>query len=198
MCFSKVRHRPFSNILKFSLAVRLRDYETLKNLSSNSEPKPGRFYILPKIHKQGNPGRPIIISSNGHPTERISEFVDYHLKPLVQTLPSFIKDTTHFLLQLQKLGPLPDNAIVVTQDVSSLYTNIPHNKGIDACRYFLNTRQDKSLSPSLPTENICDLIRMILTMSNFSFNNEHYLQKNPTAMGTRMAPSYANLFMGKF
>ena len=45
---------------------------------------------------------------------------------------------------------------------------------------------------------ICDLIRMILTMNNFSFNNEHYLPKHGTAMGTRMAPSYANLFKGKF
>ena len=169
------------------------DYETLKYLSSNSEPKAGRFYLLSKIHKQGNPGQPII-SSNGHPTERISEFVDYHLKPLVQTPPSFIKDTTHFLLQLQKLGPLPNNAILVTLDVSSLYTNIPHNKGIDACCYFLNTRQDKSL----PVENVCDLIRMILTMNNFSFNNKHYLQKHGTATGTCMAPSYANLFMSKF
>ena len=35
-------------------------------------------------------------------------------------------------------------------------------------------------------------------MNNFSFNNEHYLQVHGTAMGTRMAPSYANLFMGKF
>ena len=169
------------------------DSETLKCLSPTSEPKAGRFYTLPKIHKQGNPDRPII-SSNGHPTERISEFVDYHLKPLVQNLPSFIKDTTHFLLQLQKLGPLPDNALIVTLDVSSLYTNIPHNEGIDACRYFLNIRQDKLL----PADNICDLIKMILTMNNFSFNNEHYLQKHGTAMGTRMAPSYANLFMGKF
>ena len=117
------------------------DYETLKYLSCISEPKAGRFYILPKIYKRGNPGRPII-SCNGHPTERISEFVDYHLKPLVQTLPSFIKDTTHFLLQ-------KDNAILVTLDVSSLYTNIPRSEGIDACRYFLNTRQDKSL----PAEN---------------------------------------------
>ena len=25
-----------------------------------SNPKPGRFYILPKIHKTGNPGRPIV------------------------------------------------------------------------------------------------------------------------------------------
>ena len=37
--------------------------------------KPGRFYILPKIH--GNPGRPIV-SSNSHPTEHISQFVDYY------------------------------------------------------------------------------------------------------------------------
>ena len=57
------------------------DYKTLKYLSSNSEPKAGRFYILPKIYKQGNPGRPII-SRNGHRTERISEFVDYHLYKL--------------------------------------------------------------------------------------------------------------------
>ena len=83
-----------------------------------------------------------------------------------------MKDTTHFLLQIQKLGPLPNNAILVTVDVSPLYTNIPYD-----------TRQDKSL----PAKNICDLIRMILTMTNFSFDNEHYLQNNGTAMGTRMA-----------
>jgi hypothetical protein len=32
--------------------------------------KPGRFYLLPKIHKKNNPGRPIV-SANGHPTEKI-------------------------------------------------------------------------------------------------------------------------------
>ena len=31
------------------------------------KPSPGRFYILPKIHKTGNPGRPIV-SSHSHPT----------------------------------------------------------------------------------------------------------------------------------
>ena len=43
------------------------------------QPKAGRFYLLPKIHKAGNPGRPIV-SANGHPTEKISEFVDLHLQ----------------------------------------------------------------------------------------------------------------------
>ena len=151
-----------------------------------TDPKPGRFYILPKVHKQGNPGRPIV-SSNSHPTKRISQFVDFHLKPLVQKTQSFIKDTTHFLNKLEQLGQLPDNAFLVTLDVSSLYTNIPHNEGIDACRHFLDTR---IRNPStISTETLCDLIRMILTMNNFTFNDKNCLQIHGTAMGTRMAPS---------
>ena len=35
-------------------------------------------------------------------------------------------------------------------------------------------------------------------MNNFTFNDKHYLQIHGTAMGTRMAPSYANLFLAKF
>ena len=49
-----------------------------------NDPKPGRFYILRKVHKQGNPGRPIVFS-NSHTAERISQLVDQNLKPLVQT-----------------------------------------------------------------------------------------------------------------
>jgi hypothetical protein len=47
--------------------------------------KPGRFYLLPKIHKANNPGRPIV-SANGHPTEKISEFVNFHLRQHVEAL----------------------------------------------------------------------------------------------------------------
>ncbi|XP_078371353.1 uncharacterized protein LOC144655006 [Oculina patagonica] len=35
-------------------------------------------------------------------------------------------------------------------------------------------------------------------MNNFEFNNEHFMQLHGTAMGTRMAPAFANLFMGDF
>ena len=38
-------------------------------------------------------------------------------------------------------------------------------------------------------------MEQILTFNNFSFNGEQYLQLQVTAMGTRIAPSYANLFM---
>ena len=97
--------------------------------------RPVRFYILPKIQKnKDNPrGRPIV-SATSHPTEHISQFVDAHLNPLVPELPSYIKDTTHFLRKLDDLKELPPGSLLVTLDVSSLYTNIPHKEGIEACR----------------------------------------------------------------
>ena len=109
-----------------------------------SDVKPGRFYILPKIHKPGNPGRPIV-SSNSHPTERLSHFVDYHLQPLVHKLPSFVKDTNDFLNKLLTIGNLPANSLLVTLDVSSLYTNISHKEGINACEHFLRTSSHKTI-----------------------------------------------------
>ena len=68
------------------------------------EPEAGRFYLLPKIHKAENPGRPIG-SANGHPTEKISEFVDFHLQRHIQNLPSYLQDTTYFLKKARCNGP---------------------------------------------------------------------------------------------
>jgi hypothetical protein len=44
------------------------DDKTMEYLTPE-DPKPGRFYLLPKIHKENTPGRPIV-STSGHPTEK--------------------------------------------------------------------------------------------------------------------------------
>jgi hypothetical protein len=72
----------------------------------------------------------------GYPTKRISHFVDYHLQLLVHKLPSFVKDTIDLVKKLLTIGNFPANSLLVTLDVSSLYTNIPHNEGINACDHF--------------------------------------------------------------
>ncbi len=41
------------------------------------------------------------------------------------------------------------------------------------------------------------MMELILTLNNFELNGDHYLQIQGTAMGTRVAPSYANLFMAE-
>ena len=56
------------------------------------------------------------------------------IKTLVPKLPSYIKDTTHFLQKLDSLPELPNGCLLVILDVSSPYTNIPHKEGIHACK----------------------------------------------------------------
>ena len=70
--------------------------EDKASLLRPSKSRTPKFYMLPKIHKEGIPGRPVV-SSVSSPTEKISAFVDAFLKPMAQELPSYIKDTTHFL-----------------------------------------------------------------------------------------------------
>ena len=67
----------------------------IKNLAEGlktTSPWRARFYIQPKIHKQGNPGRPVNDSVNFH-TSNISKYVDYHLLPIVQQITSYVQDT---------------------------------------------------------------------------------------------------------
>ena len=159
-----------------------------------SKPSCPQLYLLPKIHKIGNPGRPIV-SGCSCPTVQISRFLDTILRPLAAQIPSFIQDTTHFLNHIEEInkqGPLPDNVILVSADVSSLYTNIPHNDGIKACEKALNKRPSSSSSP---THHLLRLLELVLKLNAFQFNGDFYLQKEGTAMGTPTAPSYANLFM---
>ena len=95
----------------------------------NSNPRAGCFYLLPKIHKKGCPDRPVI-SGCGTSTEKISEFVDSNIKHLVPKIPSYLKDTKHFLQVLGEVGTLPEGAILVTADVVGLYPHIPHEEGL--------------------------------------------------------------------
>ena len=82
------------------------------------DPKPPKFYTLPKIHKDNNPGHPVITSIGCH-TANISKYVDHHLQEYVTKLPSYVKDTTDFINKIKDVK-VPDHAILVTMDVSSL------------------------------------------------------------------------------
>ena len=86
------------------------------------------MYLLPKIHKRSNdaPGRPVI-SNCGSPAEKLFEFLDDHLQPIMKAGKTYIKDTGDFLEKLKNLVNNSSNAILVTADVVDLYFCILHN-----------------------------------------------------------------------
>ena len=103
------------------------DKMTYKWLNSGQNPpRIPEFYTVTTIHQSTPVGRPIV-SGSGGPTERISSFVDSLLQPIAKKQESYIKDITHFINFVEST-PLPDNLILVSLDVCSLYTNIPKKR----------------------------------------------------------------------
>ena len=79
-------------------------------------------------------------------------------------------------------------------DVKSLYTSIPNNKGISTVKTKYNHYRNKTI----PNKIITVLLRLILTLYNFTFNSKFYLQIKGFAFGSICAPSYANIYMSDF
>ena len=89
---------------------------------------------------------------------RLSKYADHFLKPLVSNIPSFVKDSTDFLRRIFKLNPnLPTDIILLTIDVISLYTNIPHDEGIDASIKYLQRYNSEA-----NTDFLKELLTLIL------------------------------------
>ena len=80
-------------------------------------------------------------------------------------------------------------------DVASLYTSIPHELGLEAINFWSHKHRLK-ISSRFSNAFILDSIEFILKNNYFHFEDDIYLQNSGTAMGTAMAPTYANLVMG--
>ena len=68
-----------------------------------------------------------------------------------------------------------------------LYTNIPNKEGIEAVETTLKRK-------NIGTRIILRFLRLVLTLNNFVFNSQNYLQSKGCTMGT-CAPSYANIYI---
>ena len=104
-------------------------------------PRPRIFYILPKNHKPVDkwfgsnklpPGRSTV-SDFSSDSYHISEFIDNFITPLPNRRPSYVKDSWEFCETLRDIEIL-SNAILVTANVRSFFTNIQLNKCFEALR----------------------------------------------------------------
>ena len=114
----------------------------------------------------------------------------------MKKLDSFIEDTPDLLRKFEEINEnetLPPGSKPFSIDVKSFYTNILVREGIEAFREALERTQNLSI----PTEYLIRLLKIVMESNIFKFDNEFWIQLIGTCMGTRVAPTYANLFMGK-
>ena len=191
--FEKTRKNFIKEVETSLRSLKNREYidDDIFKILFRPNPRTSNLYLLPKIHKKNNPGRPII-NSVGSLTETISALVDEILRKYSKLAKSYIKDTSHFLQEIQNIEIHPGD-IIATVDVTALYTNIPHEDGIQKVKEFLK----KHDAPQAELTLVETLLEHILKKNYFEFNNEFYLQISGTEMGTRCAPNYAIIFMAE-
>ena len=186
----KTRHRRSTKKLPMLSVKPLAPANCFPKLTVEN-PRTSTFYMLPKIHKVGNSGCPIV-SACSCPTSNISAYLDSVMAPLVRQLPSYVKDTNHAIQILESFTFSGPNRYLFTMDIKSLYTVIPNNDGLQALKYHLNLRPLQHP----PTDTLVRLAELVLNLNSFEFDNQHYQQVGGVAMGTKMGPNYACLFVG--
>ena len=115
------------------------------------------------------------------------------MAPIVRSLPSYVKDSQHTLQICHDFNFLGEDELIFTMDITSLYTVIPNGEGLLALKHFFDLHTVKE--PSSAT--LLRLAELVLTLNCFSFADSYYKpQINGVTMGTKMGPSYSNLFVG--
>ncbi len=153
-----------------------------------SNPRTATSYTLQKIHKNVNPtpGRPIL-RANDSPTERITAFLDHFLQTYVPLMRSFVKDYTFCKKKVQSIGQAPKNTLLVTLDVVSLYTNIPHHQALAIISRLLHAKSPASLKPSI--QYLIRLLALVLSLNHFELNKTFWTQRGGVAMGSKVSPT---------
>lgn len=118
--------------------------------------------------------------------------MDYFLQTHVQTLPSYIRDTSYFLDKIQHIK-WEDNLLLIVMDIESLYTSIDHQTSLTAVKHYLDTRP---LTFHNHNMMLLEMIKWCLLNNIFMFDNILYCQKRGVAMGACFFPSYARLHIG--
>ena len=157
---------------------------------------PPKFYGLPKIHKTGTPLRPIV-SSRGSITYGVAKELSHIIKPLVGQSPHHLKNTQHFIQQLQgkRLEP---GEVITSFNVKALFTSVPVQPSIQLVKQRL--QQDNTLPQrtSMSITQITSLLEFGLSHTYFLFQGKYYEQAQGAAMGSPISPLIANIFMEEF
>lgn len=162
---------------------------TSKNLQIRNALSP-KMYGLPKLHKEGIPLRPIV-SCIQSPFAQLSKFLKNILNNILYKNNHYIKDSFQFKDKLNNIK-IPDNYVLISLDVISLYTNIPVKL---VTKLIEKNWKDIKKYTDLPMTEIVGAIELTLNSTYFLQGNNLFKQIDGCAMGSSMSSAVAQLVM---
>ncbi len=189
-----IRKHLQNTLIKFKKHIHQQNQHLYKYLTTGiKQPQPPRFYGIPKIHKKFTHlplMRPIVSQTTSILTPT-ALFIDHILQPLARSYPDYLHNSTSLSLTLQNLH-VPDDSILVSLDVESLYPSIPQSECLEILYNEMHDHHHLMLfDPNLITH----LLHTNINYNYFEFGNLIFQQIAGTAMGAAFSPTIANIFM---
>ena len=128
----------------------------------------------------------------------ISLLLERILTQLLPFVPAHLSSTEDCMTALRNLENLPEECIVASLDVVSLYSNIPIQESIDAAIELLEEHEESVDMFALSLSEIREMLMFVLESNFFEFDGAIYRQQQGLAMGNHLAPPLAIIFMSKF
>ncbi|XP_025262217.1 uncharacterized protein LOC112637212 [Camponotus floridanus] len=149
-----------------------------------------RAYSLPKIHKTNIPFR-LIVSSINSPLYSLALFLHKVMIKNFPIAPSHINNSFDLVHKLADIH-IDDDSVLISLDVTSLFTNIPVDLALSSVssrwRFIQNTC-------GLPEFEFLNAVRLVLNSTFFTFNNMFYKQTFGTPMGSPISPIIADIVL---
>lgn len=161
-------------------------------LKPTDSPAP-RFYGLPKIHKPDIPIRPIV-SYVGTPLYKLSKYIASILQHYTKSGNNHSKNSKEFSEYIRQ-QTVDEDEIMVSFDVTSLYTNVPIKDTLLILKDLLNNDQDLKSRTNIPPEDVLEITEFLLTKTWFKFNNNFLSQTDGVAMGGPTSSVIAEIYM---
>ena len=152
------------------------------------------LYGLPKTRKKNLSVRPIL-SSTATYNYPLAKWLDDKLKTL--SINNYtISDTLMFAEQLKELS-FDDDDILVSYDVTSLFTNVLLDYKIDLYveKAFKDNWFCSTYDLAISKQYLSELLKIATKDQLFQFNDNLYLQTDGVAMGSPLGPLLANVFL---
>ena len=148
-----------------------------------------------KAHKpeKDYPAR-LITSHISSPQENVASYLNKILKPFIEDSDLICKNSFQFVECVQGLKVSPYEKMG-SYDATALFPSVPIGEAIRVIKEKLE--QDHSLSSrtALSPEEICDLISLCLSTSNFLYNDRHHTQNDSGPIGLSLMVTVSQIWM---
>ena len=178
-----------SRVLNIMNLCRLQRHkkEHLLELTTSSSKDPAPFYAMPKIHKKKLHASRPIAAQHSYVLSPLSRALAKVLAEEVKKLPSIPCNSKEVAQTLEEFI-FKDDAVFLTFDVEACYPNINQSDSL------------RILRENVPILNEdggfwYKVLQLILFNNYVEYDGQVYRQMEGTAMGTSVAPPYANLYL---